>query len=40
MFRPIWQEAESALSAVYDGVTFQDLIERSRPEQQFPDYVI
>jgi Rrf2 family cysteine metabolism transcriptional repressor len=29
VFLPVWQEAEEAVSAVYDGVTFQDLLDRA-----------
>lgn len=36
---PIWQAAERALADVYDGVSFQDLVERSR-ERPAPDFVI
>ncbi|MBI5543400.1 MAG: Rrf2 family transcriptional regulator [Deltaproteobacteria bacterium] len=32
VFWPIWKEAERALANVYDGVTFQDLVDRSRKE--------
>ena len=28
VFLPVWQEAEAAVSAVYDGVTYQDLLDR------------
>jgi Rrf2 family protein len=28
VFRQVWKEAEKALSEVYDGVTFQDLVDR------------
>lgn len=30
VFAPVWAEAERALAGVYDGVTFQDLVDRSR----------
>jgi len=29
VFMPVWKDAEKALTAVYDGVTFQDLLDRS-----------
>jgi Rrf2 family transcriptional regulator, cysteine metabolism repressor len=29
---PIWDAAEKALADVYDGITFQDLVDRSRPK--------
>ena len=29
VFWPIWKDAEKALSDVYDGVTFQDLLDRA-----------
>jgi len=35
---PVWLAAERALAGVYDGVTFQDLAERSR--KSAPNYVI
>lgn len=30
VFSPVWSAAEKALADVYDGVTFQDLVDRSR----------
>jgi len=30
---PVWIAAEQALADVYDGVSFQDLVDRSRPKQ-------
>lgn len=30
---PVWNAAEKALADVYDGLTFQDLVDRSRPKQ-------
>ena len=30
VFAPVWLAAEKALADVYDGVTFQDLVDRSR----------
>jgi len=39
VFWPIWAEAEMALASVYDGVTFQDLVDRSHHEA-VPNYVI
>lgn len=30
VFAPVWTAAEKALGDVYDGVTFQDLVDRSR----------
>ncbi len=30
---PIWESAEKALAETYDGVSFQDLVDRSRPKQ-------
>jgi Rrf2 family protein len=28
VFLPVWQEAEAAVSVVYDGVTYQELLDR------------
>jgi Rrf2 family protein len=28
VFLPVWQEAEAAVSAVYEGVTYQELLDR------------
>ncbi len=30
LFAPVWSAAEKALSDVYDGITFQDLVDRGR----------
>lgn len=30
VFSSVWDEAEKALAGVYDGITFQDLVDRSR----------
>lgn len=32
VFWPVWDEAERALARVYDGVSFQDLVDRSQAE--------
>jgi len=32
VFAPVWAEAEKALASIYDGVSFQDLVDRSRAE--------
>lgn len=32
VFWPVWAEAEKALAQVYDGVSFQDLVDRSHQE--------
>jgi Rrf2 family protein len=32
VFWPVWVQAEKALAAVYDGVSFQDLVERDAAE--------
>src|SRR5690606_24865868 len=29
---PVWDAAEKALADVYDGITLQDLVDRSRPK--------
>ena len=34
VFLPIWEEARKAVTAVYDSVTFQDLLDREREKQQ------
>jgi Rrf2 family transcriptional regulator, cysteine metabolism repressor len=39
VFWPVWAEAEKALAGVYDGVSFQDLVERSRAVPA-PNFVI
>lgn len=37
VFWPVWVQAEQALAKVYDGVTYQDLVDRSQkqPEANF-----
>ena len=30
VFKPMWQEAEKAMSQVYDSTSFQDLVERDK----------
>jgi Rrf2 family protein len=39
VFRQVWREADKALSEVYDGVTFQDLLDRGS-SQAGDDFVI
>lgn len=39
IFSPIFAAAEQALAEVYDGVSFQDLVDRSR-RRPAPDYAI
>ena len=29
VFLPVWQEAEAAVAAIYDGITYQELLERA-----------
>ena len=29
IFLPVWQEAEAAVARVYDGITYQDLLDRA-----------
>lgn len=42
VFLPMWQEAEAAVAQVYDGTTFQQLVEREiqMKRDQAPEYVI
>jgi Rrf2 family protein len=39
VFWPVWVEAEKALAGIYDGVSFQDLVDRGRGEPA-PNFVI
>jgi DNA-binding IscR family transcriptional regulator len=39
VFAPVWSAAEKALADVYDGVSFQDLVDRGRREAA-PDFAI
>ena len=39
VFSPVWAAAEKALTDVYDGITFQDLVDRSRQKPAL-DFVI
>ena len=42
VFLPMWQRAEKAVSAVYDGTTFGDLVEKekNRAGEYVPDFSI
>lgn len=37
VFRPLWEEAQTALEAVYDGTTFQDLVDKSEENRHGPE---
>lgn len=36
VFRPLWERAQEALESVYDGTTFQDLVDRSEENPHGP----
>jgi Rrf2 family transcriptional regulator, cysteine metabolism repressor len=42
VFYPMWEKAREAISEIYDGTTFQDLVEqeRQRAHEYVPCYVI
>jgi DNA-binding IscR family transcriptional regulator len=42
VFLPMWQRVQDAMSEVYDGTTFADLVDEKRRREQtyVPDYVI
>ena len=37
---PMWEEAQKAISNVYDGTTFQTLVDRDKRMRYVPDYTI
>ena len=37
VFRPLWERAQEALEAVYDGTTFQDLLDQSEENRHGPE---
>ncbi len=37
VFRPLWEKAQEALEQVYDGTTFQDLVDKSEESRRGPE---
>ncbi len=37
VFRPLWEKAQEALEKVYDGTTFQDLVDQSEGNRHGPE---